>query len=102
MMPVFEKILVSLLELVLDPEAPLTNHGAADQQRPTTAGAHLDGMTMQGGSVSDPARLHQLAARWRDIVVRAPQNDRDEPPRMVVEVAFVVRRVPMMQADREP
>ena len=101
MMAIFQEILIRFPELAVHPESPAARLWSGDQQRPATSGMYFDRVSVRSRSEADGPCRQELTFRWRYIGIDAVQHQRDEPPGVVVEVAMVVRREPVVKPDRK-
>lgn len=86
-------------EMVVDPETPLSMGPQAEEECPAPARMNLD-VVRDGGLVPVDGRGGEgLAAARSDVVVATAQHQGEKMERVVVEMAFIVRSIPLVNPD---
>lgn len=95
-----EEVLVHLVEAAVGPEAPGTNLGTRDHEGPRAPRVGKDGVAVRRAAEPDGGRSEVIVAVRRGVRVAALEDERREPPGMIVLRTRVVGREPVMDADR--
>ena len=96
------EVLDATPELAVHPEAPLTNLGASDDHSPRTALIGHDRVLVCSVTVLHSRSLEVLVSGRAQVGVTALEHKRHKRPGVIMTVARIVRRQPVMQSNRAP
>lgn len=102
MVTVFEEVFVPLSKLTSDPKAPLLRLRPGQQQRPSAPRTDLDRVLMLRWEESERRGRENPIAFRADVLVRAPEHERQIPPGMVMRVSQIIARDPVVNPQRKP
>lgn len=98
-MSVLLKVASRTQQLLFHPETPFPQWWSCQQQRQRSAFMDLDVVFVTAASESNRRGYNIVFAAGADIGVATFQHQRQKPPGMIVEEAFVITTMPVVQPD---
>lgn len=90
---------VAFAELVTDPKTPLAFLWTCQHDRPTTTRINFDRMFMESRAKANTASFHSVISIRGHVGITTPQNQRDEPPGMIVRITQIIAVNPVMHTN---